>query len=216
MITIDAKPDFNSCVCLATKLLARQSFDTTKIDVLKFKYDKNIIFDTIQNYSRSTNTPLSDYINNKNQMLSEGCCIPLPEYELYIILYNDKVQSREHLNWTLAHEVGHIYCGHRYDTEIQEIEAHFFAAQLLMPEYVIYKMSKLGIVSKNDICKLFNVSMLAAEKRMKTYSKKHYINKTYDDEKIWLMMKEHIRDYYQHDNLSDNIKRFISIPMIDV
>ncbi|ADZ82514.1 ImmA/IrrE family metallo-endopeptidase [Cellulosilyticum lentocellum] len=212
------KPNFKLCEKLATKLLAMQNIDSSKIDIMNLNYDKTIIFDTIQNYAKLTFTPIEKFINPNTQLLSEGCCVPIKENgnEIYLILYNDKSQSDEHLNWTLAHEIGHIYMGHKYDSEIQEIEAHFFAAQLLMPEYVIYKMSTLGTVNVDDIYTMFNVSLQAAQKRLNTYRKKHYINKTYNDEKIWQMMERDIRNHYLYANSSDEFRRFLNIPIIDI
>lgn len=212
------KPNFRLCEKLATQLLSIQDIASTKIDIRKLKYDKNIFFDTIQNYATLTHTPIENFINPKTQLLSEGCCIPIKENgnEIYLVLYNDKDQSDEHLNWTLAHEIGHIYMGHQYDSEIQEIEAHFFAAQLLMPEYVIFMMSKLGKLTADDIYMLFNVSLPAARKRLITYQKKSYITKHSFDEDIWEKVENHVKNYYMFKNASEGFKRFLSIPTIDV
>lgn len=210
------KPNFKLCEKLATQLLAKQNLTSTKINVQNLKYNKTIIFDTIQNYARLTNTPIENFINQKTQLLSEGCCIPIPNDDLYIVLYNDKNQSDEHLNWTLAHEIGHIYLGHKYDSEIQEIEAHFFAAQLLMPEYIIFMMSRLGNVTADDIYMLFNVSPIAARKRLNTYQKKAYITKHSFDEDIWQKVEKHVKNYYMFKNASDGFKRFLSMPIVDI
>lgn len=203
MININIKPNFSLCVDLATKLLAKQTLTSTKINIMDLNYDKNIIFDTIQNYCKLTGASIDNYIDN-DKLLSEGCCITVPEHDLYIILYNDKDQSKEHLNWTLAHEIGHIYCGHKKDSRIEEIEAHFFAAQLLMPEYTIYKMSQLGTVSTEDIYLLFNVSITAANKRIITLNKRYSINCGEFDKKVWDMMKSTVEQYYKLDDY--NIK----------
>lgn len=205
MVTIDIKPNFSLCVDLATKLLARQNLTSTKIDIMKLKYDKNIYFDSIQHYAAVTNTPIENFINPKNQLLSEGCTIPMYESNLFLVLYNDKYQSREHLNWTLAHEIGHIYCGHKKDSRTEEIEAHFFAAQLLMPEYTIYEMTNYGLVNTEAIYSLFNVSFTAASKRIATLNKRYSINCGELDKKIWSMMKQSVEDYYNEDSYVINI-----------
>lgn len=209
------KPNFRLCEKLATQLLSHQNLISTMIDVQHLKYDKTIIFDSIQNYATITNTPINFFINPKTQLLSEGCCIPFYDKDVYVVLYNDKIQSYEHLNWTLAHEIGHIYLGHKKDSAIEEIEAHFFAAQLLMPEYVLFMIDQKWGLNTDDIYMLFNVSMPAAQKRMNTYKKKMYININSFDEDIWNMMKEYIESYYFKNNASEGFQRFLSIPMID-
>lgn len=191
------KPNFQLCEELATRLLAKQLIGSSMIHITKLDYDKHIIFDSIQNYCKLTGDPLENYINEETQLLSEGCTIYNRERNIYIVLYNDKEQSLEHLNWTLAHEIGHIYLEHTFDGAKEEIEAHFFAAQLIVPEYCIYKMEDmLGEVTVEDIYYNFNVSLEAARKRLCTLNKKYTVRAYEDDIYIWDMMKDHIRDYY--------------------
>lgn len=211
-----SKPRFSLCEKLATQLLAHQNLFSTRIDVQYLRYDKTIVFDSIQNYASVTNTPIEVFINPETQLLSEGCCIPIYDEDIYVVLYNDKIQSEEHLNWTLAHEIGHIYLGHKKDSEIEEIEAHFFAAQLLMPEYVLHMINRKYVLNVDDICNLFNVSMIAAQKRIKTFNKKKFITVNSFDRDIWEMMKSSIESYYFRNNLSEDLKRFLSMPMIDI
>lgn len=195
MIFIFTKPNFSRCEKLATELLAKQTLYSSRIDVKTLVYDKNIIFDSIQNYCKLTNANLNEF-TGENQLLSEGCFIK--HGDVYVVLYNAKAQSLEHLNWTLAHEIGHIYMGHIKDSAIEEIEAHFFAAQLLMPQYTIYKMFELGSVTPEDIYMLFNVSPVAANKRLNTLKRKFTINCTDADKKIYEMMRYTIEDYYDN------------------
>lgn len=118
-----------------------------------------------------------------------------PNNNIYLVLHNEKEQSFERLNWTRAHEIGHIYCGHKKNGKIEEIEAHFFAAQFLMPEYTILKMYKYGIVTPETLYSVFNVSFTAAEKRLCTLSKKP-INSGILDKKIWNMMEDSIIEFF--------------------
>lgn len=197
-------PNFKLCEVLATRLLSKQHLISSIIDVRELVYDKTIIFDSIQNYCYLTKMPLNRFINQETQLLSEGCTIYDPDSNIYIVLYNDKEQTYEHLNWTLAHEIGHIYLEHTSDTEIEEIEAHFFAAQFLMPEYSIYEISKLkGSVSVEDIYYLFNVSWTAATKRINTLNKKYSIRCDVEDKHIWSMMSDHIYHFF-NDSLNYN------------
>lgn len=191
------KPNFDLCELLATRLLSKQNLTTSKVDVRELKYDKNIIFDSIQNYCALTGDPIEKYINNTTQLLSEGCTIYHKEANLYIVLYNDKPQTLEHLNWTLAHEIGHIYLEHTTDSVVEEVEAHFFAAQLLMPEYSLYMMdNNYNSLTVHDVYLVFNVSWSAASKRINTYNKKWSVRCSDEDKKIWDMTKKYINSYY--------------------
>ncbi len=211
------KPNFKLCKKLAIELLARQNIWSSTIDVQSLKYDKKIIFDSIQGYAEATNTPIKNFIDHKTQLLSDGCCIPMYDRGIFVVLYNfDLNTSLERLNWTLAHEVGHIYLGHKKDSDIEEIEAHYFAAQLLIPEYILFMIDQKWGLDEKDICKLFNVSQEAARKRVAAYKNKMYINKGAFDEDIWKMMCKHIEDYYFIRNASDGLKRFMNTSIVNI
>lgn len=197
------KPDFEKCTSLATELLAKQNFGDTLINIRMLKYDKSIHIDTIQNYCRITNTSLECFINSKTHALREGCTIIYDG--VYIVLYNEKYQSIEHLNWTLAHEIGHVYLGHKRDEKIEEIEAHYFAAQLLMPEYTIFQMkNKYKGISSNDIYMLFNVSYPAAKKRLITINKKTFVQGGLKHTSIWNKQEKYIDFYFNYKNINQN------------
>lgn len=197
------RPDFEKCTRLATELLAKQNFNDTLISVRKLKYDKSIHIDTIQNYCKITNTSLDCFINSKTHILKEGCTIIYDG--IYIVLYNEKYQSLEHLNWTLAHEIGHIYLDHKIDEKIEEIEAHYFAAQLLMPEYTIFQMkNKYKNISNKDIYMLFNVSFPAAKKRLNTMNKKSLFQGGSKHISIWEKQEKYIDFYFNYRKFNSN------------
>lgn len=191
------RPDFEKCTKLATELLYAQNVTDRILDIRKLNYEKSIIFDTIQNYAFLTKTPLSAFSADKNGMLKDGCTLILNNGQ-YLILYNNQINNFEHLNWTLAHEVGHIYLGHTEDTEIAEIEANFFSAQLFMPEYSIYMMAKeYGPITKHDLIEIFGVSEYAAEKRITTMRKKSLFRAATIDKEIWKKQKRRVDLYYE-------------------
>lgn len=165
-----SSPNFKRLDRLATELLLKQKdFISLKIDVRQLDYDYPIHFDSIQHYcevtKRSENEVELECLNNGYTLiLTEG----------YLLLYNE-LHSPKRINWTLAHEIGHIYAGHLYDGDIEEIEAHFFAAQLLMPEAILRKLKQdLGFLDFAWIYNNFNVSMDASVKRVKTLNSKGY------------------------------------------
>lgn len=192
------KPNFERCTIEATKLLYLQNVSDRILDIQKLTYDKNIIFDSIQNYCQITRSPLTDFLSEERQMLKDGCTIYRPECDYYIVLYNAEIRYFEHLNWTLAHEVGHIYLGHTGDGDLEEIEAHYFAAQLLMPDFSINMIAhQYGKVTVEDIMEIFGVSEEAATKRIGTMNRRTCISFPKRAQEIWNAQKEKVDLYYE-------------------
>lgn len=190
-------PDFERCTELATELLYKQNVKDRVLDIQHLNYeDKTILFDSIQNYAFITHRPLSDFYCNDKHILKDGCLL-VAENNIYIVLYNAEIDYWEHLNWTLAHEIGHIYLGHKKDGPTEEVEAHYFAAQLFMPEYSIMMMSREhGSISKNDLIEIFGVSPEAASKRISTMRKRCAFRASSIDKEIWEIQKERVDLYY--------------------
>lgn len=192
------KPNFERCTVEATRLLYEQDVSNRILNIRNLIYDKNIVFDTIQNYCFLTHTPLFYFLSEDKQMLHDGCTIYDPESNYYIVLYNANIMCFEHLNWTLAHEIGHIYLGHEKDDDLEEIEAHYFAAQLLMPDYTLYMTYKeYGKISSEDITEIFGVSPEAARKRIKTMKKRTFFCASQKAKEIWNCQKERVDMYYE-------------------
>lgn len=190
-------PDFEKSTELATELLYNQNIKNRILDIRKLNYGKKkIIFDSIQNYSKVVNRPLTDFLSQDNHILKDGCTLVLSSRD-YLILYNDQIRNWEHLNWTLAHEVGHIYMEHIEDGPIEEIEAHYFAAQLFMPEYSILMMQKEhGSIKSDDLIEIFGVSPEAAARRINTMRKRCFFRASAIDKEIWGIQKDRVDLYY--------------------
>lgn len=192
------KPNFEKCTTLATELLYAQNIRNRVLNIQKLNYgNKNITFDTIQNYAQIVKRPLSDFYRKDKPILKDGCLLIVDE-DTYIVLYNAEITYWEHLNWTLAHEVGHIYLGHKEDGELEEIEAHFFAAQLFMPEYSIYMMSKEhGAIDAETISEVFGVSPEAATRRIRTMNRKCSYRASRIDKEIWDIQRKRVEIYFE-------------------
>lgn len=116
----------------------------------------------------------------------------------YILFYK-KMIDQHRMKWSIGHESGHYYLGHNLDFKslskeqyrIQEIEADFFAAQILMPDQVIWELVNRGETPNRDnLIRWFDISAKAADKRMETLNKQseyrdYYLNK-HDNESIML------------------------------
>ena len=191
------KPDFDKCTKEATKLLYNQNISDRILNITELNYDKKIIFDSIQAYCKYTKTPLASFISNDKGVLKDGCTLYDRKTGYYLVLYNDEIRHFEHRNWTLGHEIGHIYLGHKKDDDIEEIEAHFFASQLFMPEYSLFMMAKEhGRISSSDVVEIFGVSDEAARKRLNTMRKKTMFSANKKDKEIWQVQKERVDMYY--------------------
>ncbi|GAA0080791.1 MULTISPECIES: ImmA/IrrE family metallo-endopeptidase [Clostridium] len=88
------------------------------------------------------------------------------------IHYPFKISKHCRLNFTLAHELGHIYLRHHElpqnckterDLYIEELEAAEFAGKILMPKNKIYTGNFKSI---KEVAKYFNVSESAVLKRL--------------------------------------------------
>ena len=99
----------------------------------------------------------------------------------------------------MGHELGHYYLGHNLDFKtlsqeqyrVLEIEADFFAAQMLMPDQIIWELSNRGKPpNETNLVSWFDISNLAAGKRLETLNKqseyKDYYLKKNDNESIVL------------------------------
>jgi len=105
----------------------------------------------------------------------------------YLIVYDDRVDNPQRIRWTLAHEIGHIIMGHLLEFDatalnrrgltekehgVLEVEAHWFAAELLAPETIISRFNFHD--NPQGISLICDISKDAAEKRLKQIRKIDY------------------------------------------
>lgn len=163
------KPNFDRAENAARQLRINQPNSNFALDVLKLHVDSNIIFETFQNYSHITGLGIDELTLNKTKELSDGYTVKIENFNM--ILYDESALGTRHLNWTLAHELGHIYLNHSCDDKKSEIEAHWFAAELLMPEILIYMLRNNFVINNSDIESIFNVSPQSALKRVNSLNR---------------------------------------------
>lgn len=161
-------PDFELASKTATRLLIKQNLSSLFIDVREFRLNK-ITIDTIQHYSEIVGKQVSDFICNE----ISGCFLLKLNNDINIILYNDNEKNKERKHWGIAHELGHIYLNHDIDNDIAEIEANFFAAQLIMPEVVLRELARRRkCIDESFLTNNFNVSLESARKRVATLKRR--------------------------------------------
>lgn len=162
------KPNFHRCEVLATELLITSDVHQFPIDVRKLNYKQNLIIDSMQNYAALTNIDVNELTRNGHY----NDAFIIKRKDISIILYNEKTHSDERSYWNLGHEVGHAILGHTNDGPREEVEAHFFASHLFMPDPIIHELLVRGTaITEKFLIKTFGVSEQAATKKIETIRK---------------------------------------------
>ncbi len=120
-------------------------------------------------------------INISTYMLSQSISGVFFKKENKLFLGVNKNHNKHRQQFTIAHEIGHYilhlkneilhYDNHafyRADNVLNsdEVEANYFAAELLMPEELVVKLIDKGINSIQDLAKRFDVSEDAMRYRL--------------------------------------------------
>ncbi len=121
----------------------------------------------------------------------------------YTIAYNNKIKSKGRINFTLAHEIGHIILGHHKDFDVTSVlkdnftkeeykilenEANCFARNILAPAPLLQCLSIPEYYLK--LSKFFNLSFQASNTRRNFYKNDLYY---LDDEQIRKMQSKYNR-----------------------
>lgn len=106
---------------------------------------------------------------------------------MHIIFFNDG-HVKHRIQFSLLHEFAHFILNHDYDIIdeklycIQEVEANYFAAQILMPEQILRELvSRELLVDSDFIMHHFSVSEEAAIKRINTLNKIRDFNRSIEE-----------------------------------
>ena len=101
---------------------------------------------------------------------SDGFNYLAPSNQEYVICYN-VLQSKERINFTIMHELGHIMLEHHrsennIENLIKEKEADYFARMSLAPLGIVYV---LKLNTPEEISETFNISFSCATNVFKHY-----------------------------------------------
>ena len=164
-----SKPDFSTAYIIANELLATgKGIDTFPFHIKSFiKENTDVALCAFEKAKSKYQVDISAWG-------SESAV--LQEYRGQFIIFYNKENSGNHIRFSCAHELGHFVLGHKMnldpESELykkQEVEANYFAAQLLMPEQIIVECRRRNKTITSDfLINNFNVSSKAAEKRLET------------------------------------------------
>ena len=202
--------DWEEITTLAYLTLLELDLHEFPIPVNKIKC-KGVIISSYQKYAVKTGASIEQI--TLGHELEDAFLLKGLRPDIAVILYNkDKYDAR--MRHTLLHEVGHVKCNHREHGDIEEIEAHFFAAQANAPNIIIKEISRRGYnIDVSFLMECFGLSEEAAKKK-KEYLDKHGFKYTsnYDDV-ILLQFSDYINTKYQpktmnfYDDYYDDLER---------
>lgn len=167
------KPNYSAAEQEAYKLLIDDNIRKLPVKVKKIaKKFPDLQIKSYSWYAKNWDLTIKDVCELVNS--DEGCCWYLKSQKKYLILYNDLVEHRGRIRWTIAHELGHYLLKHNEkinkpiisrnslseeEYEVFEKEANCFARTLLAPPPVITKFESIDAIGITQLC---NISFEAA------------------------------------------------------
>ncbi len=146
---------------VALKLLLRQPlkgpYALYFFDYRHLLTDGKAVIDTMSAYEKRIGKPLP--------FRTDG--LTLRQGDRALILYDDAIENRGRVNWTIAHELGHVYLRHTEESQKEQREADRFAAALLLPECVIRFLDCQGgrPLTPEEMTTYFGASLTACRRR---------------------------------------------------
>lgn len=154
----------------ARALLLSQRAPRIPITAWRLTFDRSITIGSMSHFCTVTSTSI-DQISVGTGCLRDGCTLIRRKNGItrYIVLYNDRSASLRRRNFTLAHELGHIFLGHERDTAREELEANHFASELILPRVLALAFLSLlpdGTDHASALAEAFGVSLGMAKIRL--------------------------------------------------
>ncbi|MEK4148964.1 ImmA/IrrE family metallo-endopeptidase [Robertmurraya sp. FSL W8-0741] len=168
MTMMTFKPNYSKAERAAHTLLQINNVRELPVKVKKLsKHFPNLRIKKYTWFAKNQGMTLQEVCEFANS--DEGCCYYKKTTGQYLILYNDQVENKGRIRWTIAHELGHFMLKHNEisnratlgrsslsdsEYEIFEKEANCFARELLAPPTVIIKLGKVEIFDIQNICEM--------------------------------------------------------------
>jgi hypothetical protein len=172
--------DFENIISKAYETLIIQDNLLFPLDVFNIKLNLNmkiISFDELAQISSTSYEQIKELSQNADAFKYE-------QNGILLIVYDNKIQSLGRKRWSIAHEYGHVVLNHRCQSDQNEIEANFFAANLLLPQCILKELLiKRGDITKDYLKGKFSISEEAATKYLARINGRgfDYFKNEYDD-----------------------------------
>lgn len=172
--------DFENIISKAYETLIIQDNLLFPLDVFNIKLNLNmkiISFDELAQISSTSYEQIKELSQNADAFKYE-------QNGILLIVYDNKIQSLGRKRWSIAHEYGHVVLNHRCQSDQNEIEANFFAANLLLPQCILKELLiKRGDITKDYLKGKFGISEEAATKYLARINGRgfDYFKNEYDD-----------------------------------
>jgi len=181
----EAKPDFAKAYSNANEILVKSNVIST------FPFSPTQLVKELSPYVCRTYAKAQRYGVDMADFGSESAVV-MTMGERTIIFYDD-TKPMSHVGFSILHEFGHPENGHDFRKKDEEtyrryeVEANYFAAQLLMPDQLLRELQSRGVaITSSFLQSKFGVSAPAANKRINTLSKTNFewrshAERQYDD-----------------------------------
>ena len=98
--------DFKRTEILAKELRMMQTTSNLSLDVLSMEFDRYVLFDSFENFSKVCGVPLE--ILTMKGKLHDGCAIRIRK-NTNVVLYHEENKGTPRLNWTHMRQVIFIW-----------------------------------------------------------------------------------------------------------
>lgn len=189
MMTIYNEPNYATAQEKAYDTIFKSNISVLPVSIKKIiKMYPNLHLQKFSNFAKKNNLTINETIELLD---SEDGCLWMRDDSTYIILYNDTIENKGRVRFTLAHELGHYILKHNeksgktklsryslaekeYDTF--EKEANYFAKRLLAPiPLVDTYLSEWKKIDKSDIEDIFSTSHTVAMYVIKGLQKRYQV-----------------------------------------
>ena len=188
MTRFPSAPRYNLARKKAYKLIKDLNIHTFPIKISDIFSLFQISLRTYEFHSRKIGHSIEEIIEATGA--KDGFTIYSPRKNTYKTIYNEDVYAPKRINWTLAHELGHILLRHLVDFnltkicrngmddpeyQILETEANTFASELLCSPALI-NILPVSDINIKDISHLFDISYEASiytKKKLQDYPELH-------------------------------------------
>lgn len=158
-----SRVDFDAVTTAAYRELIAHRVRALPLDVFSIRFP-GILCLSFQRYGMHARMDIRRLMQSQDLQDGFACREIRPGVKL--ILY-DEDMPWDRARFTCLHEVGHLRLSHLRHGPREEVEAHFFAGQMLMPNAVLRALHLRGqALTPAFLMEVFGVSRQAAEKKL--------------------------------------------------